>query len=278
MTFAISGGELVATFAFDPVLAGLGPLQLGLHGLFTALAIVAAIWYALRLAGRWGLPTEAIEKVALWGVGGGVVGARLFHVLDHLPYFAQHPIEIVALWQGGIAAYGGFIGGIAAGWIAARRFGLPSWRLLDLAAPSMLIGQAIGRLGCLSNGDAWGAPCNGAPGICIAYVNADDLLPDELRGVPTHAYPLYEIALELLLLAVLWRLGERLSRRPGQRFVLVALGYALIRLVLTFLRQETVIVAGLQEAQVVALLTAVVAVAAYALGRARGEAVRKSYA
>jgi len=265
VTFNLAGSELIATFAFDPILTRIGPLELGLHGLFTALAIVVAVWLTLRLAERWALPPEAVERVARWGVAGGVVGARLFHVLDHLPYFAEHPLEIVAVWQGGIAAYGGFIGGIAAGWFAARRERLPAWRLLDLAAPAMLVGQAIGRLGCLSNGDAWGAACDGAPGVCIAYVSPDDLLPDELRGVPTHAYPLYEIVLVLVVLAVIWRFGARLRTQPGRQFMVAALGYALIRFVLTFFRQETVIVAGLQEAQVVAVLTVLAAVAAYAL-------------
>jgi len=273
VSFYLNGSELIATFAFDPLLTALGPFQLGLHGIFTALAIVAAVWLTSKLAVRQGLPVELIENVALWGVFGGVIGARLFHVLDHVSYFAEHPAEIVAIWQGGIAVYGGFIGGVAAGWIAAHRMGLPKWRLLDLAAPAMLVGQAIGRLGCLSNGDAWGAACNGAPGLCIAYVNQNDLLPDELRGVPTHAYPVYEIICEAIILFLLWRFAERLLRRPGQMFVAGALGYALVRFVLTYFRQETVIVAGLQEAQVVALVTAIVAVAAYTLVGPRGSAL-----
>src|SRR5581483_5006051 len=265
VSFYASGPELIATFSFDPLLTGLGPFQLGLHGMFTALAIVVAVWLTTRLAERQGLPVEKIENVALWGIFGGVIGARLFHVLDHLSYFAEHPAEIVQVWNGGIAVYGGFIGGVAAGWIEARRMRLPKWRLLDIAAPAMLVGQAIGRLGCLSNGDAWGAACNGAPGLCIAYVNPNDLLPDDLRGVPTHAYPIYEIVCEAIILYLLWRFADRLLKRPGQLFLAAALGYALVRFVLTYFRQETIIVAGLQEAQVVALATAVVVAAAYAL-------------
>lgn len=263
MSVFLTGGWLVLTFAFDPLIARVGTFQLGWHGMFTALAVGAAVWLAMRLADRRGLPADRIADVAVWGVFGGIVGARLFHVLDHLPYFAEHPLEVLAVWQGGIAVYGAFIGGVAAGWMAAERLGLPKWRLLDLAAPAMLAGQVIGRLGCLSNGDAWGAPCEGWPaGLCIAYVNENDLLPEELKGVPTHAYPFYEMVACLLVLWLMWRLRDRLAA-PGRQFVFGALGYALIRFVLTFFRQETVIVAGLQEAQVVAVATAVLVVVAW---------------
>jgi phosphatidylglycerol:prolipoprotein diacylglycerol transferase len=261
----LNGGWLVVTVTFDPLIAQLGAFQLGWHGLFTALAVGTAVWLVMRLAERRGLPTDRIADVAMWGVFGGIVGARLFHVLDHLGYFAEHPLEVFAVWQGGIAVYGSFIGGVAAGWVMAERLGLPKWRLLDLAAPAMLVGQAIGRLGCLSNGDAWGAPCEGwRYGLCVAYVNPNDLLPEELHGVPTHAYPAYEIAATLVVLFLMWALRERLTA-PGQQFVVAALGYAVIRFTLTYFRQETVIVAGLQEAQVIAIATAVLVLAAWFL-------------
>jgi len=265
VSLSLDGGRLTAIFSFDPLIARIGPFQLGWHGLFTALAVVVAVAIALRLADRRGLPSGRIEGVASWGVAGGIVGARLFHVLDHLDYFAADPLAILAVWQGGIAVYGAFIGGVAAGWIAARRAGLPIWRLLDLAAPAMLVGQAIGRLGCLSNGDAWGAPCGGCPFcLCVTYLSPNDLLPDNLRGVPTQAYPLYEIAAEAVLLALLWRFRDRL-RAPGRTFVAGALGYAAIRFGLTFLREETIVVGGLQEAQVVALVTVAATLGAWLL-------------
>jgi phosphatidylglycerol---prolipoprotein diacylglyceryl transferase len=152
---SVQAGMVVVTLSFDPLIAQLGPFQLGWHGLFSTLALLVALWLATRLAAHRGLPIDPVVNVALWGVAGGIVGARVFHVLDHLEYFALHPLEAVAVWQGGIAVYGAFIGGVAADLVAARRARLPVWRLLDVAAPAMLVGQAIGRLGCLSNGDAW---------------------------------------------------------------------------------------------------------------------------
>lgn len=246
--------------SFDPILVSLGPLQIGWHGIFTMLAVVVACWLGLRLAERAGVPTELLGSLVTWAIVGGLIGARLFFVLDHLPAYLADPFAVLAIWQGGIAVYGAFIGGIGGGYIAARRAKLPVWKLLDAAAPAMLIGQAIGRLGCLANGDAWGGPCNcGSGGFCpcVVYTHPNALIPDSLKGVPTHPYPLYEIALDLLLLLALWLLRHRLTQ-PGARFLVAALGYAGIRFGLTFFRQETILFWGLQEAQLVALATALV--------------------
>ena len=165
--------------------------------------------------------------------------------------------------------WGSFIGAIVAGLIAARGTHLPIWPLLDIAGPAILIGQAIGRLGCLSNGDAWGAPTGGGWGI--VYADPNDLVPRGLLGVPTHPYPLYEILAVLVLLGVLARLRPRLGR-PGDLFIVAALGYAAIRFFLTFFRQETVVAAGLQEAQVIAVLIVLV-MGAVAVARTRRTAV-----
>ena len=252
---------MTLTFGFDPIIAQIGPFQLGWHGLFTALAVGVALWLAGYLGKRQGISQDIIYNVATWGVIGGLIGARLFHVADHLSYYLENPLLIPMVWEGGIAVYGAFIGGLVGGFIAVWRSRLDPWPLLDIAAPCMIVGQAIGRLGCLSNGDAWGAPV--APGsqffLAIVYTHPNALLPAELKGVPTYAYPAYEIVAETILLALLWAFRKRLRRRPGLTFLFAAIGYAVIRFGLTFLRQETVIIWGLQEAQVIALVSGIVA-------------------
>ena len=211
----------------------LGPLQLGWHGLFSALALVVGVWVGLWRAARLGLPIDPIMIGVGWAIAGGVVGARLFHVLDHLPYYSENPAEAFAIWQGGIAVYGGFVGGVLAGALAARALGIPVWPVLDAAGPGMLVGQAIGRLGCLVNGDAWGGP-TGCP-CGVVYWHAHALLPPELLGVPTHPYPLYEIAGVAVVLGLVW-LAVRRGSRPGTAFLLATVGYAALRFSLTFVR------------------------------------------
>jgi phosphatidylglycerol:prolipoprotein diacylglycerol transferase len=242
----------------DPIIAQIGPFQLGWHGVFSMLALIAGVWIGLGRARQLGIDVDTMVSGLGWVIAGAVVGARLFHVLDHIPYYAQHPFEIIAVWQGGIAVYGGFIGGVLAGVVGAWRLGLPVWRCLDAAAPAMLVGQAIGRIGCFINGDAWGAP-TGCP-CGVVYWHDHALLPPELLGVPTHPYPLYEIVAVAALLGILWAMRAR-SDRPGTAFLLTTIGYGVIRFLLSFVRQETVIAFGLQEAQLVALATAAIAVA-----------------
>jgi phosphatidylglycerol:prolipoprotein diacylglycerol transferase len=242
----------------DPIIAHIGPFQLGWHGVFSLLALVAGVWIGLGRARQLGIDVDLMVSGLGWVIAGAVVGARLFHVLDHIPYYAQHPLEIVAVWQGGIAVYGGFVGGVLTGAVAAWRLGLPVWRCLDAAAPAMLVGQAVGRIGCLINGDAWGAP-TGCP-CGVVYWHAHALLPPELLGVPTHPYPLYEIVGVAVVLGLLWLLRGRMTR-PGTTFLLMTVGYGIVRFGLTFVRQETVLAFGLQEAQLIAVLTGVVALA-----------------
>ena len=132
------------------------------------------------------------------------------------------------------------------------------WRVLDAAAPALLVGQIIGRLGCLSNGDAWGAPT--AQNYGVVYWNEHASIPASLIGIPTHPYPLYEmIVLAAALGGLLW-LAPRLQL-PGQLFLLVVISYAVARFALTFVRQEPLVFAGLQEAQLVAVITAFIALA-----------------
>ncbi|MDE3103010.1 MAG: prolipoprotein diacylglyceryl transferase [Chloroflexota bacterium] len=255
---------MTITFAFDPVIARIGAFALGWHGIFTAVAVIVAVWVGLRGAERIGFRGDVLSGPVTWAIVGGIVGARLFHVADHLSYYVAHPLQALAIYEGGIAVYGAFIGGLVAGGIAAARARLPVWTLMDVAAPAMLVGQAIGRLGCLSNGDAWGAPTGTDFGI--VYTNPNDLLPSDLLGVPTHPYPVYEIIAVLALLGVLWVLRRKqVFRMDGQLFLTAAVGYALIRFGLTFFRQETVVWAGLQEAQVVALVAGAAAALAFAL-------------
>jgi phosphatidylglycerol---prolipoprotein diacylglyceryl transferase len=248
----------------DPLIAQLGPFQLGWHGIFSTLALVVGVWVGLWRAAQLELPIDPLMTGIGWAVAGGVVGARLFHVLDHLPYYSERPLEAFAIWQGGIAVYGGFVGGVLAGAVAARLLGVPVWPALDAGALGMLVGQAVGRIGCTINGDAWGGPTDCPCGIVYWHQHA--LLPSELLGVPTHPYPLYEIAGVAIVLALVW-LAVRRGSRPGTTFLLATIGYALLRFTLTFVRQEPIVFLGLQEAQVVALLTGGIALAILASRR-----------
>lgn len=241
----------------DPTIMHVGGFALRWYSLFFMVAIVAGVWLGLREARRKGLAGEQIQSLAIWSVAGGMVGARLFHVVDRWELYADDPLQILNVWQGGMAVYGGLIGGVLTGLVYALRHRLPVWKLADAAAPGMLLGQAVGRLACIPNGDAAGAPAD-VPWAFI-YTNPMSMVPDRLLGVPTHPYAVYELVFNFALLGLLWPLRTRF-KTDGVLFLTYIILQASGRFLLTYFRVEKEWFWGLQEAQVLALLAVAVAV------------------
>lgn len=237
----------------DPVIFHIGHFPFRWYALFTIIAAGTAWWVGMREARRKGLPMDRAEGSLLWIFLGAIIGARLFHVIDRPETYFARPLDVLAIWNGGLAAWGGIVGGIAGGLVYFRREGLDLRTVLDAAAPAMILGQGLGRLACIPNGDAYGAPTD-LPWAFI-YTNPGAMLPPELRGVPLHPYAVYELVFDLALFAALWAAR---NRRPfvstsGLLFVAYLGVYAVGRFVLTYTRMEKEWFLGLQEAQVLSL-------------------------
>mgnify|MGYP006274174323 FL=1 len=151
------------------------------------------------------------------------------------------------------------IGGGGAVWAYARRYGIPFWPFADAISHAAILGQGIGRLGCIVNGDVAGRPTGADWGF--VYVNPGALLPRaSYFGVPTHPYPLYEMVWDFALFALLFWVA-RTVRQDGAVFLTYAAVYSMARLVLTMVREEEVWALGMQQAQLVSLATIALAVA-----------------
>ena len=240
----------------DPVLLSLGHIHIGWYGIIVTLAVVAGVWVATREARRRGVSVDHTLDLAVWAVVGGLIGARLFHVIDKLDYYMTYPFAALAFWQGGLAIWGAIAGGAVAAALYARRHKLPLARLADAAAPALLVGQMIGHVACVINGDSTGTPTTLPWGF--VYVNPGAMVPSDLLGVPTHPYPVYDILWMGVVLGVIWTLRSRV-KTEGVLFLTYVSLYAVGRFFLTFVRREAVWFWGLQEAQVVSLVALAVA-------------------
>src|SRR5947207_1764312 len=136
----------------------IGPLVIRWYGIRMATSIVVGLWLAYRQAKREGLPADDIIACGQWAILAGLVGARLYEVAFNWDYYGRYPSKIIAVWEGGLAIHGGLILGPLVGAWLAYRWKLPVLRGLDVAAPSIALGQAIGRWGNFFNEEAFGRP------------------------------------------------------------------------------------------------------------------------
>lgn len=248
------------TIGMDPNLAQIGPLTLAWHGVLTAIAIFIAVAVIHRDFARAGLSLEKYDSLAFWTIVSGIIGARVLFIIDHIGYFIDHPVDMFRVTEGGLAIYGAVIGGFIGVAVLTRIFHYPFRPTIDAIAPGLILAQAFGRLGCLINGDAWGGPTSSP--FALIYTHPDALIPDSLKGVPTHPYPIYDLVMNLAIFGVLVVLRKR-NLPDGALFAIFAALYATARFFISFVRQENVWFWGMQEAQVVSLVVLVLSVIAF---------------
>ncbi len=241
----------------DPVIFHLGGFELRWYGLAIMLAIVAAVLITARLGKKKGIDSGEIYSLAIWVVISGVVGARLFHVIDNFGYYMSNPSQILQFQ--GLAIWGALGGGGLALILYVRIRHLPLGRLVDALVPGLLVAHIIGRFGCIVNGDAYGGVTS-LPWAFI-YTNPGASIPGNLFGLPTHPYPVYEIIWNAIALIIILRLGRHF-KKDGLVFLSYLSLFSLGRFILTFVRQENQFFWGLQQALIIALLTFVISLIA----------------
>lgn len=144
--------------AIDPIAVAIGPLSIRWYGLFMATAFVVGLWLAMREARRLGVNPEIFIDLLFWVLPAAIVGARLYFVLFNWENYSTNPLEALAIWKGGLAIHGGLIGSFIAGYFYVKKHHYSFLVLADIAAPSIILGQAIGRWGNFMNQEAYGGP------------------------------------------------------------------------------------------------------------------------
>lgn len=218
---------------FDPVAFSLGPLAIRWYGLMYLLAFAQFL-----LLGRWlirhrgaRLTVEQLDDLLFYGMLGVIIGGRLGQVLFYEPaYYLANPLEIVAVWKGGMSFHGGFLGVLAAMTLWARKHQKAWLEVTDFIAPLVPLGLAAGRLGNFINGELWGRVADLTLPWAMIFPQAGDM-------EPRHPSQLYHVGLEgLALFAILW-LYSRQPRPRGAVSGVFLIGYGTFRFVTEFFRE-----------------------------------------
>lgn len=228
----------------------LGPIPINWYGLTVTLGFVVGWLLVRRWAPTFGVPQEKIEGLLIWIVVGTLIGARLYFVVQNRPSdYLKEPLRILAVWEGGLAYFGGLFGALMAAYLYVRRQRLSFARVADLFAPAIPIGSAIGRISCGLAGMDYGTPTNLPWGII--YTNPNSYAPND--GAVRHPTPFYELLGDLVIAAILIKLRNKLP--AGALFLTYLTLFALLRFFLFFVRGDVPVVGlGLKNAQWTALV------------------------
>jgi phosphatidylglycerol:prolipoprotein diacylglycerol transferase len=219
-----------------PIIAKFGPITIYSYGLMLAIAFLFAIYVARIEAVRKTIKIDLVYDLAFYLIIGSLIGARLYYLAFFNPSsFIENPLSIFKVWEGGLAIHGGILGGILTGLLFSRLHRFNFFRLADLAAPSIILAQAIGRIGCFLNGCCFGVPTESIFGVrfpehSLAYI--------AYRDIAVHPTQLYEIILNLIGFLVLWSMRRRI-RFEGGLFLLYLMIYNSIRIVVSSLRGDS---------------------------------------
>jgi phosphatidylglycerol:prolipoprotein diacylglycerol transferase len=260
----------------DPVAFRIGPIAIHWYGIIFAVAAVAAAWLATREARRRGEDGDRVWTLLLVAAVGGIIGSRIYHVIHEWEFYSQNPALIPQVWLGGLGIPGGVAGGLVALAIYTRVQGLRFWRWIDIAAPSMLLAQAIGRLGNFVNQELYGPPTDLPWGIPI---DGEHRVPpwtdlDQYPVETTHFHPLflYESLLNLLGVAVLLYAGRRFARRlyDGDIAMMYFIWYGSVRTLLEGFRTGNWLIGGVPTAALIGVTVVVIGVVVIVVRHARG--------
>ncbi|MDR1163920.1 MAG: prolipoprotein diacylglyceryl transferase [Candidatus Accumulibacter sp.] len=233
---------------FDPVAFRVGPLSIHWYALTYLFAFAQFFWLGRRrLEGalRFSQPAwtpEQFDDLLSFGAFGVVLGGRLGEVLFYAPgYYFSHPLEILAVWKGGMSFHGGFLGVLVAVGVFARKTGRNWFDLADFIAPLVPLGLAAGRVGNFINGELWGRVCDASLPWGMIFPRAGDALP-------RHPSQLYQALMEgVLLFVVLWIFSAR-ERPRGAVSGAFLVGYGVFRFVAEYFRAPDDGIFGVSEA------------------------------
>lgn len=245
------------------------PITIKFYGAIIAFGFLLAVLFGGRMAYKWKMSLDKMVDVLIYGTIAGIVGARLYYVFSEWDRYKDTPLDIFKIWEGGLAIYGGIIGGVVAAFIVCKVRKMNFWNLFDIASMSLLIGQGIGRWGNFTNQEAFGTNTTLPWGMWSEKTH--DYIENNMaelaeRGIaldpdlPVHPTFLYESLWCLLGFFVLYFICKKARIFSGQVALCYGIWYGLERTIVEGLRTDSLYIAGtnIRTSQVLSLAIVVV--------------------
>lgn len=222
------------------------------YGLLIAGAALIGYQIVMHFSSQRQLSTKAVGDILFYSIFFGFIGARLYHVLSSFSYYREYPLEIIAVWQGGLALHGGLLVGGLVFWYLAYKKNISFWKLADCTTIALAFVQGVGRWGNYFNQELYGKPTEVAWKL---FISPQHRLPGYESYDYFHPVFLYESILNLFLAGVLFLLYKSKRFTDGMIFLFYIIGYSSIRFGMEFLRIDPVAMVGvLKWPQVVSLI------------------------
>lgn len=235
-----------------PELFRIGPMPIHSYGVMIATAFLMALWVGIKEAKRKDIDLKLVSDFVTYALIYGILGARLAYVIFFdLQYYLNHPLHILFVWEGGLVLYGGILGGLIAGIWFIKKHKLNFWKFADTLAPSVILGQAIGRIGCFLSGDSYGVPTELPWGVKFPEGSLPNL---HFGQIPIHPTQIYESLLNFVIFMVLWKLRKR-NTYNGFLFLLYLISYSAMRFFIEFLRGDSLYIGStpIRSAQLISV-------------------------
>lgn len=253
----------------DKVFLQLGPLSIKWYGVLIGVGVLLGLWLAIREGKRRGVHEDTFMDIVLIAIPSAILGARIYYVLFNLDYYSKHLIEIPQIWSGGLAIHGGLIGAFIASYFIAKKKGVSFWKLADIAAPSILVGQMLGRWGNFMNQEAHGGEVSRS---FLEGLHLPEWIINQMyiNGSYYHPTFLYESMWSLLGIIVLLSL-RKLNLRRGEIFLTYLIWYSVGRYFIEGLRTDSLMLTEtIRMAQFISILIILVAIIILVYRRIKG--------
>ncbi|MGJ9385422.1 prolipoprotein diacylglyceryl transferase [Salipaludibacillus sp. CF4.18] len=234
----------------------LGPIPVYWYGVLIGLGAFLGYLLANREMKKRGMPDDMLADLLMFALPAAIIGARLYYVIFRWENYADDPMSAFAIWEGGLAIHGGLIGAIVTGAIFAKYKGVSLWKILDITAPSILLGQAIGRWGNFMNQEVYGGEVSRSflENMMLPNFIIDQMFINGAYYQPTFLYEsIWNLAGVILLLSL-----RRVNLRRGELFITYAIWYSVGRFFIEGIRTDYLLIFGvLKTAQVVSIITVI---------------------